>query len=245
MIDTTQQAALHSGPFSHALLTITRHNAERTLLALMELGNPAFLTAQLTLSISDIYPEALADLADSSLTQATFQGIALTDLACRAAITAGVKEDTAHEIRNRFSALYAAMTDPALQWTLACKMLLTYSHSIRDAALAGCSDAVSLCCRFIDEHFHLPMSLNDLGELCGLSAHYISDLFRTELGMGALQYIHQVKLLHARFLLEHTPLSIATIASLLSYPSHSNFSQQFKKAYGVTPGEYREFDKSI
>ena len=245
MNDTMQLTTPGSGPFSLPLLNINRHNAERMLLSLMELGNPAFLTAQLMQSITEMYPEEITDLADSSLTQAKFQGIAFTNLACRSAITEGVEEETAHKISNRFSDLYAAMTDPAEQWAMACNMLLTYSNAIRDAALSDCCDAVSLCCRYIDEHFHLPISLNDLSEICGLSTHYISDLFRTELGMGALQYIHQVKLLHARFLLEHTTLSIASIASLLSYPSHSNFSQQFRKTYGVTPGEYRELDKTV
>lgn len=244
MNDTSHFTAPGSGPFSLPLLNITRHNAERMLLSLMELGNPAFLSVQLTLSIADIYPEALANLAYSSLTQAKFQGIAFTNLACRSAITAGVDEDTAHAVSSRFSGLYTAMSDPAQQWTLACEMLLTYSVAIRDASLSGCCDAVSQCCRYIDEHFHLPFSLNDLGEMCGLTTHYISDLFRRELGMGALQYIHLVKLLHAKYLLEHSTLSIAAVASLLSYPSHSNFSQQFRKTYGITPGEYRELNKN-
>ena len=230
------------GPFSAPLLNMTRRSAERTLLSLMELGNPAFLTAQLDLSITGMYTEEIANLAYSSLTQAKFQGIAFTNLACRGIITAGVSEKTAHALSNTFSERFTKMTDPACQWSLACDMLLSFSNAIRDASLRDCSPAVVRCCQYIDEHFHLSISLSELGQLCGLSGHYISDLFRRELGMGALQYIHHVKLLHAKFLLEQSSLSIAEIASMLSYPSHSNFSQQFKKNYGATPGEYRELN---
>ncbi len=221
------------------LLHITQRNASRKLLALMALGNPSFLASQMDACITKQYAEALSNLASGALTQAKYQGIAFTNLACRTALEAGVSQETVHSISGVFSARYATLTDPSEQWAIARELLLSFSSAIRDVNLSPYSHAVRQCCEYIDEMFFTSTSLNDLGQMCGLSAHYVSDLFRRELGMGALQYIHQVKLQYAKYLLEHSELSIAELSALLSYPSHSNFSQQFKKTYGITPHEYR------
>lgn len=235
----THDSRGQANPFTVPLLNITQRNAEHKLLCLLELGNPAFLAAQMEACIHKPHADAIAALADSSMTQAKYQGIAFTNLARRTALTAGVSENQARAIAETFTTHYAAMTDPVSQWVIAQDMLLSFCSAIRDASLESYSPVVRQCCVYIDENLFADISLADLGDLTGLSSHYVSDLFRREIGMGALQYIHLVRLLHAKYLLEHSSLNITALAELLSYPSHSNFSQQFKKNYGITPTEYR------
>lgn len=221
------------------LLNITRRNAEMTLLALMSLGNPTFLAAQLESCVTARIGEAINELSSTSLTQAKYQGVAFTNLACRAALEAGAAEANVRTISSDASHRCALMTDPVLQWDIARETLLRLCEEIRNARLGSCSTAIRQCCEYIDRNLSRSFSLNKLNEVCGLSCHYISDLFRSELGLGALQYTHQLRLQHAKFLLEHTALSIKEIAQHLGFPSHSNFSQRFRLTYGITPYEYR------
>ena len=58
--------------------------------------------------------------------------------------------------------------------------------------------------------------------------------------MGIPEYIHREKLDEADYLLRHTDYALSDIASFLSYPSQSYFTQIFKKYRGETPQRYRD-----
>lgn len=216
-----------------------RRNVEKKLMAFLALGNPELLAEHLENDIHKTHDIAINRLADAPLTQAKYQGIALTNLACRTAMAAGVAEKTASAICDTCFMEYDTMTDPARQWEIAKSTLLRFCEAIHTTKLSGYSGAVRQCCEYIHSNLYGSISLDELGQVCHLSPHYVSDLFRKELGIGALQYVHQEKMQYAKFLLENSDQGIAEIASLLSYPSHSNFSHRFKKFYGITPHEFR------
>lgn len=218
---------------------MNRRSAEKKLMALMALGNPELLNSHLENSIGKVHDKAIGHLSGVPLTQAKYMGIALATLACRTAIDAGVPEQTAYAISDICVQSYDTMEDPGKQWEIAQQVLRRFCEAISTIRLDGHSSAVRQCCEYIHLKLHSNVSLDELGEVCHLSPHYVSDLFRKEMGIGALQYAHQVKMQYAKYLLENTDQGIAEIASLLSYPSHSNFSQRFKRTYGVTPHEFR------
>ena len=60
-----------------------------------------------------------------------------------------------------------------------------------------------------------------------------------ETGMTLGQYVTQIKVDEAKRLMDVTCKSIAEIAEYLGYSSQSHFQRVFKKASGMTPGEYR------
>lgn len=218
---------------------MNRRNSEKKLMALLALGNPEVLEEHLKSSIGNVHEKAVGHLSGVPLTQAKYMGIALATLACRTAIDAGVPEQTAYAISDRCVQSYDTMEDPGRQWEIAHKVLKEFCKAISSVKLGEYSSAVRQCCEHIHLKLHSNVSLDELGEVCHLSPHYVSDLFRKEMGIGALQYAHQAKMQYAKYLLENTDYGIAEIASLLSYPSHSNFSQRFKRTYGVTPHEFR------
>ena len=218
---------------------MNRRNAEKKLMALMALGNPELLERHLKNSIGNVNEKAVGQLSGVPLTQAKYMGIALATLACRTAIDAGVPEQTAYAISDKWVHSYDTMENPGKQWEIAHQVLKEFCEAISIVKLRDYSGAVRQCCEYIHLKLHGNVSLEELGEVCHLSPHYVSDLFRKEMGIGALQYAHQVKMQYAKFLLENTDQGIAEIASLLSYPSHSNFSQRFKRTYGITPHEFR------
>lgn len=216
-----------------------RRGAEKKLIALMTLGNPGLLRFHMEDTLAKAHAKDIAQLSAVSPAQAKYMGIALVSMACRAATEEGVPPQTAEAISNVCMQNYDAMEDPGRQWEVAQKVLRRFCEAISTVKLDAYSSAVRQCCEYIHQKIHSNVSLEELSEVCHLSPHYVSDLFRKETGMGALQYAHQAKMQYAKYLLENSDRSIAEIAALLSYPSHSNFSQRFKKTYGVTPHEFR------
>ena len=72
-----------------------------------------------------------------------------------------------------------------------------------------------------------------------LSAQYISQLFKSEIGVNLLAYLTNIRMEQAKKLLLATPLSIADISAQSGYADYRVFTKVFKKTEGVTPSQYR------
>lgn len=92
---------------------------------------------------------------------------------------------------------------------------------------------------YIGEHLD-EVTRTQLAEMFYLSPNYLSRLFRKETGIGLSEYIQNERMQLARRLLLQNKLSINQIAIETGYPSFAHFSKQFKKFFGMTPGEYRK-----
>lgn len=93
--------------------------------------------------------------------------------------------------------------------------------------------------RFLQEHLEEEISLNVLAEKFHLSAQYISQLFKNEIGVNFLAYLTTIRMEQAKKLLISTSLSIAEISEKSGYADYRVFTKVFKKAEGVTPSQYR------
>ena len=78
-----------------------------------------------------------------------------------------------------------------------------------------------------------------LSEYTGLSASYLSRLFKKELGISISDYILEKKIEKSENLLKYSDYSLVDIANYLAFSSQSHFIQTFKKAVGITPNKYR------
>lgn len=83
-----------------------------------------------------------------------------------------------------------------------------------------------------------PPSLEALAAEVNLSAFHFSRVFRRAVGMPPYAWLCQRRLAQAKALLQAgcLPLEVAT---RLGFSDQSHLTRQFKRAYGVTPGEYR------
>jgi len=55
-----------------------------------------------------------------------------------------------------------------------------------------------------------------------------------------VDYLIELRMDHARRLLEDTPYSIQDIAEEVGYSNAISFGRMFKKTVSLSPGEYRE-----
>ncbi len=94
--------------------------------------------------------------------------------------------------------------------------------------------------RYMQEHLSEEISLTVLAEEFHLSAQYISQLFKNEIGVNFLTYLTSIRMEQARKLLLSTSLSIAEISEKTGYSDYRVFTKVFKKIEGVTPSQYRQ-----
>lgn len=93
--------------------------------------------------------------------------------------------------------------------------------------------------RYLQEHLAEEISLSILAEEFHLSAQYISQLFKSEIGVGFLAYLTNIRMEKAKKLLLSTSLSIAEISEQSGYSDYRVFTKVFKKSEGITPSQYR------
>ena len=93
--------------------------------------------------------------------------------------------------------------------------------------------------RYLQEHLAEDVSLSVLAEEFHMSAQYISQLFKSEIGVNFLAYLTNIRMERAKNLLLSTPLSIAEVSEQASYGDYRVFTKAFKKSEGITPSQYR------
>ena len=93
--------------------------------------------------------------------------------------------------------------------------------------------------RYLQEHLQEEISLNLLADTFHLSAAYISQLFKSEIGVNFLSYLTNIRMERAKKLLVSTDLPIAEVAEKSGYADYRVFAKAFKKAEGATPSQYR------
>lgn len=84
-----------------------------------------------------------------------------------------------------------------------------------------------------------PLRLPALATAVGLSSRSLGRRFKAAVGLSPSQYLHQLRIEEARALLHHSNLSIAEVGWTVGLKDASAFSQQFKRAVGVSPRRYR------
>ena len=93
---------------------------------------------------------------------------------------------------------------------------------------------------YIYSHIKERITIEDLADSLGVSASYLSRLFKKETGISVSAYIRRQKIEMAKNLLQYSDYSIIEIANRLSFSSQSHFIQQFREVTGMTPGKYRD-----
>ena len=99
--------------------------------------------------------------------------------------------------------------------------------------------AITGITRYLQEHLAEEISLSVLAEQFHLNPQYISQLFKSEIGVNFLAYLTNIRMEKAKKLLLTTSASIAEVAEQSGYGDYRVFTKVFKKSEGITPSQYR------
>jgi two-component system response regulator YesN len=98
---------------------------------------------------------------------------------------------------------------------------------------------VSFITDYIEKHYEKDLYLEVIAGEIGLSAKYVSRMFKESTGTNISDYISLIRIAKARELLAHTDLKISDIADQIGIFSRTTFLRLFKKYEGISPNEYR------
>ena len=100
-------------------------------------------------------------------------------------------------------------------------------------------DPIARARRHLAEHPERQHTTASLAREVGLSERHIRRRFRETYGMTPRRYLTEIRLQRAMELLRTTQLGIEQIALQVGYPSVTWFDKVFKRAYSLTPSEFR------
>ncbi|GBU28201.1 AraC family transcriptional regulator [Treponema sp. R8-4-B8] len=93
---------------------------------------------------------------------------------------------------------------------------------------------------YIWKHYTRKLSLKEIANASGLSAPYLSMIFKEEMGENLSNYLNRLRVEKAAGMLVTTNLPINEITFACGFEDQSWFSKIFKNFTGLTPGKYRE-----
>jgi YesN/AraC family two-component response regulator len=121
--------------------------------------------------------------------------------------------------------------------------LLNFLDNVLDyIALEGiCSGnkIIDMIQKYVLDNYAEDLSLEHIGSELGISAKYISRVYKQKCGENLTDYINEVRIKKGKEMLLTTNTKIGDIATMVGIESRSTFLRVFKKLEGVSPNEYR------
>lgn len=93
---------------------------------------------------------------------------------------------------------------------------------------------------FIHLNFEEDISISDVAAQAHMSPFHFNRLFKKFTGLSPYKYIQQLRLIHAKYLLEKTNMSINEIAFKSGFSSLEYFCTAFKKNQTFSPFQFRK-----
>lgn len=124
---------------------------------------------------------------------------------------------------------------------LLAEAVLLYSVAQLKPEKKAHGDLVTRMMAVTDEQFtNASFSLSRLADKLGYDAKYLSSLFRQKKGIPFTQYLRDLRIRHAIFLMEQGVVSVKNTAILSGFSDALYFSKIFKVSVGVSPKAYIE-----
>jgi AraC-like DNA-binding protein len=91
----------------------------------------------------------------------------------------------------------------------------------------------------INRHYAEEISVAEIAADQKCNADYLSRVFKRTVGFGVIEYLHRVRVDHARRLLLTDRFTIGEVGHLVGFPDQSHFGKVFRKMVGLTPQAFR------
>ena len=102
------------------------------------------------------------------------------------------------------------------------------------------TETLRLVLTYIQKHHSESVTIEQLAKIAHMSSSYFMSCFKQNFGLGAIEYLNQVRIRSACDLLRNTDRSISDIAFDTGFHNLSNFNRQFRTKVGCSPQTYRK-----
>ncbi|WP_256759927.1 response regulator [Cohnella sp. WQ 127256] len=105
---------------------------------------------------------------------------------------------------------------------------------------SGSTHAIQLAISYIQQHYRVEISLQDVADHVHMSKNYFSEQFKRLTGLNFIDFVIQLRIHYAKQLLKTTSLRVYDIGAQAGFNSSKHFLKQFKREVGCTPADYRQ-----
>ncbi len=92
--------------------------------------------------------------------------------------------------------------------------------------------------QYMDAYYSLNPDIATVAQNCSLSTYHFFRSFRQAFGVSPYQYMMQLRLKHASYLMQEDNYTLTDIASPCGFSDLFTFSKAFKREYGVAPSRF-------
>jgi AraC-like DNA-binding protein len=109
---------------------------------------------------------------------------------------------------------------------------------LRQFAIADSTlSRIRAAARWIREHYDQPLSIETIAATAHMSVATLHRQFKAATGMSPIRFQKQLRLQEARRLLLAGTSTAAHVAGVVGYASPSQFSREYRRAYGLPPAQ--------
>lgn len=101
-------------------------------------------------------------------------------------------------------------------------------------------DSIKSVNDYIADHLNENITVDKLAEIVNMSPSHFSRVFKQKTGFSPYSYILTSRLNRAKYLLQVTDMTVASIAYDIGFNSESNFIYFFTENEGISPGKFRK-----
>lgn len=113
-----------------------------------------------------------------------------------------------------------------------------HGETVRQIGIADSNlTLVSRAIRWLHDNVDAPVRVDDLAKLSGMSVSAFHRHFRSVTAMSPLQFQKRLRLQKARTLLMTRPGDVAAVGHSVGYDSPSQFNREYRRLFGVPPGQ--------
>lgn len=96
---------------------------------------------------------------------------------------------------------------------------------------------------YIENHYNKELNRDSLAKLMRIDKYKLSKTFNVRFGNSIPAYLNDIRIRKGAELLRGSELTISEVAEHVGYRSLLHFERVFKTAYGISPTEYRGYNR--
>lgn len=100
---------------------------------------------------------------------------------------------------------------------------------------------VHLLLNYLNVHYREPVNSKIIEEMFSCNFDYLNRIFKKTIGRTIFVYLNEMRIHHARELLNTTSMKISAVGYRVGFSDESYFSKVFKKYTGMSPAQYEKF----
>lgn len=122
-------------------------------------------------------------------------------------------------------------------------LLICRNHLLGDEQVGSGQAQIMLIRKmleFMERHYMEPIQLQHIAESAFISSRECLRLFKNVIGTSPKQYLMQLRMKKAKYLLEQTTVPISEICACCGFQDQSYFSKMFRRQFGSSPARFRK-----